>query len=551
MGSKHDLLPSHLSKRGLKLVLQKVSLQTVAIVSGLLAGFLIGHLYQQHNQVVLVEHLYTNGQSTAKPVKTSYGYKLVVHDFSGLVDSSFHAGSGSSSSSSSSIIDPSFSSSSSGSSSSSSSTGATNSRTVDSGASTHTAVRERRISLAEINAAGGTAAAAGTSGDSGSSSSSSGAEGQQRFHEGCGKGCSIMFSRSSTTGLTEADKQRISAALKKRAAELPGDSIHALMTGNGSPYQNIQGRIMYSSMKLVQQMPGGSNIKAFTRIMHRTADDDLVGEFPTFRAYPLQPACDTWCEFPVKDRANAVVQWLMAAEQHPQLIQGAWLLLLESDYVWMKPLELPGSAHDMAVQGYGFTYDYIDPSYPAAAKVIKRMCPECSQVSQVPHSGPSPVLLRPHELALVAPDWETYSAWIEGNEHARNAFGWVREMYAWCVAVHKNGVQLTHELPPASRLMAQPPHDWTAGRAAFLHYTWATLYHQDGKEIWRFDKRDWTAKEHELKVPEFKLPPQPWQDSWKLQDGIKVNKALHNITTAMLAQMNKASALLPVIKPQD
>lgn len=34
----------------------------------------------------------------------------------------------------------------------------------------------------------------------------------------------------------------------------------------------------YASMKLVQQMPGGENIKAFTRIMHRTTDDDLVGE---------------------------------------------------------------------------------------------------------------------------------------------------------------------------------------------------------------------------------------------------------------------------------
>jgi hypothetical protein len=31
-------------------------------------------------------------------------------------------------------------------------------------------------------------------------------------------------------------------------------------------------------MKLVQKMPGGDNIKAFTRIMHRTTDDDLVGE---------------------------------------------------------------------------------------------------------------------------------------------------------------------------------------------------------------------------------------------------------------------------------
>jgi hypothetical protein len=159
--------------------------------------------------------------------------------------------------------------------------------------------------------------------------------------------------------------------------------------------------------------------------------------------------------------------------------------------------QLPGSAHDVAVQGYGFTYGYIDPSFPPAAKVgqpahcacvramhscycrliitashyhrpeglfallvmdactttacctspfyacttclscaaltrecillcaaqvIKRMCPEC-KVSQVPHSGPSPVLIRPAELALVAPDWETYSAWIEDNEHARNVFG--------------------------------------------------------------------------------------------------------------------------------
>jgi hypothetical protein len=47
-------------------------------------------------------------------------------------------------------------------------------------------------------------------------------------------------------------------------------------------------------MKLIQQMPGGSNIKAFTRIMHRTADDDLVGEVsPAAAAAVLQVACRT------------------------------------------------------------------------------------------------------------------------------------------------------------------------------------------------------------------------------------------------------------------
>jgi hypothetical protein len=53
-----------------------------------------------------------------------------------------------------------------------------------------------------------------------------------------------MYSTSSVTGITKAEAQRITAAIKKRAAALPGNSIHALMTGNGSPYQNIQARIM-------------------------------------------------------------------------------------------------------------------------------------------------------------------------------------------------------------------------------------------------------------------------------------------------------------------
>lgn len=74
-------------------------------------------------------------------------------------------------------------------------------------------------------------------------------------------------------------------------------------------------------------------------------------------------------------------------------------------------------------------------------------------------------------------------------------------MYAWSAALHKNGVQLTHAAPPHSPLASQPPHDAGQGAAAMLHYTWGTLYHgADGKELWRFDKRDYTAKEHELKA---------------------------------------------------
>lgn len=65
-----------------------------------------------------------------------------------------------------------------------------------------------------------------------------------QFIKGSGPKSSFMYSTSSVTDVTKAEAERITAALKLRAASLPGNSIHALMTGNGSPYQNIQARIM-------------------------------------------------------------------------------------------------------------------------------------------------------------------------------------------------------------------------------------------------------------------------------------------------------------------
>jgi len=51
-----------------------------------------------------------------------------------------------------------------------------------------------------------------------------------------------------------------------------------------------------------------------------------------------------------------------------------------------------------------------------------------------------------------------------------------------------------------------------------------------------------------LQVPQFQLPPYPWEVGWKLQDGMRINKALHELTIAMLTQMNKASATLPTLQ---
>eukprot|EP01023_Acetabularia_acetabulum_P067906 TRINITY_DN9490_c0_g1_i1.p1 TRINITY_DN9490_c0_g1~~TRINITY_DN9490_c0_g1_i1.p1 ORF type:complete len:176 (-),score=16.00 TRINITY_DN9490_c0_g1_i1:71-598(-) len=114
---------------------------------------------------------------------------------------------------------------------------------------------------------------------------------------------------------------RIEAQQKNvdRSSEWPksGETVHTLVTSNGSPYQNIQCRLMYGSYILVQKQPGGELLVGFTRILHRTQDDNAVDEIPSWRANPLTPSCDHWCEFPVSDRPNAVVQFIEAAKQDP------------------------------------------------------------------------------------------------------------------------------------------------------------------------------------------------------------------------------------------
>lgn len=44
-------------------------------------------------------------------------------------------------------------------------------------------------------------------------------------------------------------------------------------------------------------------------------------QVPTFRADPLTPSCDSWCEFPVSDRPNAVRQFFDAAQKDSSMLQ--------------------------------------------------------------------------------------------------------------------------------------------------------------------------------------------------------------------------------------
>ena len=55
-----------------------------------------------------------------------------------------------------------------------------------------------------------------------------------------------------------------------------GSTVHTLCTSNGSPYVNFQNRIMYATYQLAQRQPGGELLAAFTRILHRTVEDELM-----------------------------------------------------------------------------------------------------------------------------------------------------------------------------------------------------------------------------------------------------------------------------------
>jgi hypothetical protein len=51
--------------------------------------------------------------------------------------------------------------------------------------------------------------------------------------------------------------------------------------------------------------------------------------------------------------------------------------------------------------------------------------------------------------------------------------------------------------------MAQPPADHVRGAAALLHYTWGSIFRDrnaNDSEVWKFDKRCYTAKDVALKV---------------------------------------------------
>ena len=83
------------------------------------------------------------------------------------------------------------------------------------------------------------------------------------------------------------------------------------------------------------------------------------------------------------------------------LLQAPWLLIIETDYVWMKPLQAP-SAEDSSKPSLAFPFSYINPTYPGIQEVMRKMYPaDRGPLSNVPPSGPAPVMMRLQEWIKV------------------------------------------------------------------------------------------------------------------------------------------------------
>eukprot|EP00245_Coleochaete_scutata_P006796 TRINITY_DN21580_c0_g1_i1.p1 TRINITY_DN21580_c0_g1~~TRINITY_DN21580_c0_g1_i1.p1 ORF type:complete len:801 (+),score=219.38 TRINITY_DN21580_c0_g1_i1:188-2590(+) len=309
-----------------------------------------------------------------------------------------------------------------------------------------------------------------------------------------------------------AQKLRKADEVAKKTGNKTNEGIHVMVTSNGSPYMNWQTRIMYYHYNKVANLPG-SDMKYFTRVLHRGSNDPLMDDIPTVRVEPLDPTCDVWCDYPVASRPWAIQQWLDSGD-----VKGDWIFMIETDYIFVKPVSIPASGRAL-----GFPFGYIIPTYPTITEVMARFYPPPGRLEDIPGTGNAPVLARTEDVRKVLPIWVKVTADIEKDEEAKEKLGWVREMYAFSIATAL--AKMPIDLPPVPQaIMVQPPADGIVGDAAILHYTWASeVKDANDKVIFLWDKRKWN---YEKGLPPVSKDP-PEEASYAVKLLIKlINEAI-------------------------
>ncbi len=313
--------------------------------------------------------------------------------------------------------------------------------------------------------------------------------------------------------------------------------VHTMITSNGSPYMNWQTRIFYETWKKAASEKD-SILRRFTRVLHRSTEDELMKLIPTWRVDPTHKDCDVYCDYAVKDRARAIYQW----SQTQDAKQCSHVLMAETDYLFIR--SPPPSVVLAKGFSYGFMFGYIVPSYPNAKPASLELHDEAKDgpLKDVYQTGNAPQCIHRDDLERVSEVWAQKVELGETSETVKKVFGWVRDMYAWSFAAAAVRPKLEFELPPVpfQKLMIQPPADITIGQASLMHYTWGTtIKNSKNEKVWSFDKRSYTGTSSKL----IKIPPMPKWDAekgYKLQDDKIIQESQYEVIRKMVEIFNEA-----------
>ncbi len=360
----------------------------------------------------------------------------------------------------------------------------------------------------------------------------------------------------------------------------PPTCLHTMITSNGQPYMNWQTRVFYRTWLAASAAPG-SPLRHFTRVLHRTRDDELMREIPTVRIDPTHPECDRGCDYAVKDRARAIARWA----ELPDARRCSHVLMAEADYLMVA--SPPPSVMLDRGHAYGFLFGYIIPwhkdAMPASLEFydpsedtgdpdwfVRGGGAETTlggssdaesprprpRMEDVPQSGNAPQVIHADDLRAIAPVWADMVELGEANEKVKKIFGWVRDMYAFDFAALKTGLTIHYPPVPWNKLMVQPPADATLGHACLMHYTWSPILSDNtGKTVWRFDKRQFGGAAGSTSrftiLEEQPLPP-AWDPGagFKLQAGEVVTEEGLELMRLMAETFNAGVRSLPGRYPE-
>eukprot|EP00798_Chlamydomonas_sp_ICE-L_P018627 gene18627-25142_t len=197
-------------------------------------------------------------------------------------------------------------------------------------------------------------------------------------------------------------------------------------------------------------------------------------------------------KYVVLNRPYAFDQWAKKAN-----IPERFVLMAEPDHVFLKPIpnlmvgDTPAS----------FPFFYIEPAKDAYAPITQKFTGKLSreQLHQIAPIGNSPTFLTMDQMKTSMPIWMNISIAIFKDKEASKAWGWVQEMYGFCIAIFMAGITKV-DLHP--HLMAQPPWDKNMHHPngkpfLILHYTYGMDYKLTGEFTpgkygeWRYDKRSY------------------------------------------------------------